>query len=187
MSAIPEPRPSMPYDKELGEPWGGMWKRELGSGLTQLTVISRLSSSSDPRLFDPTEERYRTPHCVIPSPYHGFEWYEGSRVTRSNEVETFRRDLTAEEMEPHVLRAEWSRLFLTYHEDGSHQGPVLDAFLLATNWAKTHYTEISKDGRFVYITYSSKLHRSRCLRVSAAVSRAFHVAHEHGIDARIIR
>ena len=121
----------------------------------------------------------------------GEDWWEGITRTQTvppggslNTEAWVTEDLPDEEIEKHVAYEEWRAKWLIGME-GSTGQPVLDAFHLAANAAKTTYPEIGNG--FIYITYSVKwFYPWTKHRFCADLHRAFDVARKAGVPARLL-
>lgn len=192
-SVIPVPCPPLDYTKDWGtEISGGLWEKDLGDGVSQIVYISHVTSGGDPREYG--EDNGATIHFLHEEKHlywneSLFQWWEGTlrRVNGTTPEETLQ--LPAEAVAAHKALHEWHRMYLDGLEDPSvARGPVLDAFMEATGCAKTHYTGFSGDGQFLYLTYSVKpMYKRRARQFCADLKRAFRVAAENGVKAKLMR
>lgn len=190
---LPVPRPPIDYCKGWGvEIMDGMWEKHRGDGAVEHRSISRLSSGDDPRTFankEPAIIHHLTSEIV--GGWTIYRWWEGTlRIVHNegtDEEVVERSNLPAEDITAHQTVCEWRERYM----DGTREavrGIVLDAFLNATQRAKTHYAHLSEDGRFITFTYSVKwFYHGRTRRFCSDLARAFRIATNNGIDVKLMR
>lgn len=185
LSVIP-PIPSLDYAASWGDPSGfeGSWETPGPDETRLITRISSLTSMRAPEgnnnvHFLETEE-HGEHKCYI--------WWEGARYRMS---QNYKLIPDSEELLPesvvgaHRDYVRWCSKYL-HGTDGPTGNPVMDAFLAASNHAKTHYANIN--GSFLYLTYSVKpMYPDRPRRFACDLKRAFRIATKHGVDARLLR
>lgn len=193
-SVIPVPRPPIDYCKDWGEDLGNIWVKDLGDGVEEVRHLGEISSGGDPRVDrdeDAAEIHFLTEEKE--GVYTLFSWWEGTltvvRPAESDTEEPTREtsDLSVEAITAHKALRDWNAMYMD-GTVGAERGVVLDAFLAASNAAKTHYTAMSEDGQLLYITYSVKwFYKSRARRFCADLKRAFRAAAENNVNAKLIR
>lgn len=181
-SVFPVPRPSVNYCKDWGEQiFSGTWSTRVSPEVMEYRDICRSSS------YTPPESAKTGIHFLEVNDSY-YSWWEGT-LTRVHGtkgasdwlVETLPESVIAQ----HRAVDDWDERYLTGNTE-AERGPVLDAFLTAANWAKTHYTALTPE--FLYITYSVKwFYHNRAHRFCGDLKRAFRVATAYGVDARLIR
>lgn len=173
VSIFTVPRPSMDYCKEWGAEAFGGWELVRPDGHVEYREITRAYS----------------PSPVAPG--WTVRWEGICRVLALKSdpgmfpsvVDQY--PIPDEAIEAHKAVDAWKDRYITGAVD-AERGPVLDAFLQASGYAKTHYVDI--DGEWAYFTYSVKpFYKDRARAFCADLKRAFRVAHEHGVDARLQR
>ena len=100
-------------------------------------------------------------------------------------------------LEPDVIDAfiaqdEWrDKYMMGMHqldEGDEPRSEILEEFLEAGWYAKTHYYHMSDDERYIYFTYSVKwFYPRRKFGFCNALARAFRVAHDAGVDVKLMR
>ena len=99
--------------------------------------------------------------------------------------------LPPEEIDAYIALETWEDKYMVgcqLEEGGEPVSEVLEEFLQAGWYAKTHYYSVSKDERYIYLTYSVMwFYPDRKFGFSSALARAFRVAHDQGIDAKLVR
>ena len=182
VSVFPVPPPSLEYSQDWGrEVFRGFWKKPLGDGTFETRYIYCTSSSEPPS----TEQG--SFHFLEALGATRYRWWEGRFSVRPKEGPRTHFDLPVGEIEAHRAWSNWKDTYLhgLFLKD---RGPVLQAFLEAGDFARNHDADLSKDGRYLYVTYSAKWLRVESFqRFIADLKRAFRVADKHGVDARVLR
>lgn len=193
-TVLPIPRPSIDYCREWGEELGdGLWEKDLGDGTKEIRRIVRWTGGTLPE--SDSDEPTATVHFLVEeksewSDYTTFSWWEGTRhVVRDAPDDRYEKiedkELSVEDIAAHRALHQWHAACFGY---GAKNGTVLDAFLFAAGFAKTHYTAFSPDDRYLYLTFSVKWYQHRgARRFCAELKRAFRYAAEKNIDAKLCR
>lgn len=174
LSAVPVSAPSRDYCADWGVEDGvGYWSKTV-DGVQEVRDIAKWSGRKD---LVPADARVVTVYPAYST------WLEGT-VWRGGEI--------VGEIDPVAVLAH--RDWMAWHDNyllgmGTvNRGPVLEAFIRAARYAKTHYVVIDGDGS--YITYSVKWGKHlnvNTRRFSADLRRALNVAKAHNVPVKVTR
>ncbi len=190
-SLYAECAPPMNYAENWGDHlFFGQWSKKLGDGLEEFRDISCIYSPLDPGEVD-LSDRWGTPHLVEKvdgqDPHWSF-WTGTCKTYRNVDDPLTRETLSTVDLpiEDIIAHKEMLEFRSRYFSGGRGRHPVLSNFQALNDGI--HQPFFSGDGKWIFLTYfdiHSSIEGRR--KLCAELKRAFRIAHENGVDARLMR